>query len=187
MTRTAGQSNAVAITPSDDQEATHSGTAAYDEPGERIAARVRPPQVMELRRQQVGAITLGDSATLQDGPELLRLLMRPYGNATAPLGRGLHPMTAVPLGLAIDAAIEAAGGYALDVTSLRYCHFSMEAPTSNRRPLRATAEIAEIGRRHVEASVEVWEVDRLILRGRMGLCRVRAGRALSLADRTRLE
>jgi acyl-coenzyme A thioesterase PaaI-like protein len=93
-------------------------------------------------------------------------------------------MTTVPLGLAIDAAIEAAGGYDLDVTTLRYCSFSMEAFTSNRRPLRATGRIVRLGRRHVEAEVEVREGERLILTGRVGLVRVRGGRATELADRT---
>lgn len=126
---------------------------------------------------------MGDEATLEEGPELLQLLMRPFGSASFPLGRGVHPMTTVPLGLAIDAAIEAAGGYDLEVTTLRYGTFAMEAPTSNRRPLRATARIVEIGRRHVDAEAEVWELDRLILRTRVGLVRVRGGRALPLADR----
>jgi hypothetical protein len=93
-------------------------------------------------------------------------------------------MTTVPLGLAVDAAIEAAGGYDVDVTTLRYCRFSMEAPTSNRRSLRATARITEIGRRHVEAAVEVWEEQRLILRGAVGLVRVRGARAVAIDDRT---
>jgi acyl-coenzyme A thioesterase PaaI-like protein len=93
-------------------------------------------------------------------------------------------MSTVPLGLAIDAAIEAAGGYDLDVTTLRYSSFSMEAFTSNRRPLRATGRIVVIGRRHVEAEVEVWEVERLILKGRIGLVRARGGRAVDLSDRT---
>ena len=114
----------------------------------------------------------------------LQLLMRPHGDAPFPLGRGIHPMTTVPLGLAVDAAIEAAGGYALDVTTLRYCSLTMEAPTSNRRALRATGTIVRLGRRHLEAAVEVWEVERLILRGRVGLVRVRGGRAVPLADRT---
>ncbi len=144
---------------------------------------VRAPRTVALRRRRPDAISLGDEATLDEGPELLQLLMRPFGGASFPLGRGIHPMTTVPLGLAIDAAIEAAGGYALEVTTLRYCRFSMEAPTSNRRPLRATARIAAIGRRHVEAEVEVWEGQRLILRGQVGLVRVRAGRAVPLADR----
>lgn len=92
-------------------------------------------------------------------------------------------MTTVPLGLAVDAAIEAAGGYDLEVTTLRYCRFSMEAPTSNRRPLRAAGTITRIGRRHIEVEVLVWEQSRLILKGELGLVRVRAGRAAPLDDR----
>jgi len=147
-------------------------------------SEVRPPRALGYRRRREGTISLGDEATLEQGPELLRLLMRPPEGGRVPLGRGIHPMTTVPLGLAIDAAIEAAGGYALDVTTLRYCAFSMEAPTSNRRPLRATARVVHLGRRHLETEVEVWEVDRLVLRGRIGLVRVRGGRAVDLADRT---
>ena len=120
---------------------------------------------------------------MEEGPELLQLLMRPYAAASFPLGRGIHPMTTVPLGLGIDAAIEAAGGYDLEVTTLRYSNFSMEAPTSNRRPLRAVGTVAEIGRRHVEVRVEVWEMDRLILKGSVGLVRVRGGRAVPIDDR----
>jgi hypothetical protein len=155
---------------------------------------VRPPQTTAAQRRAQGSISLGDEATVEEGPELLQLLMRPYGGSEprggqgaaprAPLGRGIHPMTTVPLGLAIDAAIEAAGGYDLDVTTLRYCSFSMEAFTSNRRPLRATGRIVRLGRRHVEAEVEVREGERLILTGRVGLVRVRGGRATELADRT---
>ena len=120
---------------------------------------------------------------MEEGPELLQLLMRPYAAASFPLGRGIHPMTTVPLGLGIDAAIEAAGGYDLEVTTLRYSNFSMEAPTSNRRPLRAVGTVTEIGRRHVEVRVEVWEMDRLILKGSVGLVRVRGGRAVPIDDR----
>jgi hypothetical protein len=145
---------------------------------------VQPPHTVASRRRSPNAVTLGDEATVEEGPELLQLLMRTQPQAAAPLGRGIHPMTTVPLGLAVDAAIEAAGGYDLDVTTLRYCSFSMEAFTSNRRPLRATGRIVRIGRRHVEAEVEVHEGDRLILTGRVGLVRVRGGRATELADRT---
>lgn len=148
---------------------------------------VRPPRAIEYQRKTPGKISRGDSATLEEGPELLRLLMRPYGPATFPLGRGIHPMTTVPLGLAVDAAIEAAGGYPLEVTTLRYCTFSMEASTTNRRPLRATAAVSGIGRRHVEVTVEVWELDRLVLKGQVGLVRVRAGKATPIDDRVARE
>jgi hypothetical protein len=147
-------------------------------------SEVRPPQTVALQRRAATAVSLGDEAVVEEGPELLQLLMRPFAGGTAPLGRGIHPMTTVPLGLAIDAAIEAAGGYDLDVTTLRYCSFSMEAFTSNRHPLRATGRIVRLGRRHVEAEVEVREGERLILTGRVGLVRVRGGRATDLADRT---
>ena len=143
-------------------------------------SKVRPPHVVALSRRSPQRITLGDSATVEQGPELLQQLMRPAPGQAAPLGRGIHPMTTVPLGLAIDAAIEAAGGYALDVTTLRYCSFSMEHFTSNRRPLRAVARIVELGTRHVECATEVREGDRLICTARIGLCRVRGGRAKPL-------
>ena len=145
---------------------------------------VAPPRTIQRRRRIEGQISLGDEATLEEGPELLQMLMRPFGDADFPLGRGIHPMTTVPLGLGIDAAIEAAGGYPLDVTTLRYCEFSMEAPTSNRRPLRATGRVAALARRHVEVRMEVWELDRLVLTGKVGLVRARGGRAVSIADRT---
>jgi hypothetical protein len=128
-------------------------------------------------------ISVGDSATVEEGPELLQHLMRAYGPAAFPLGRGIHPMTTVPLGLAVDAAIEAAGGYELEVTTLRYCSFSMESPTSNRRALRATATITRVGRRHVEAEAQTWELSRLIHTARNGLVRARGGRAVPLDDR----
>ena len=144
---------------------------------------VRPPRALARHQQVPGKISVGDTATLEEGPELLKLLMRPYGPNTFPLGRGIHPMTTVPLGLAIDAAIEAAGGYDLEVTTLRYCRFSMEAPTSNQRTLRGSARVTAIGRRHVETRAEVHELDRLIASAEIGLVRVRGGRAVEIADR----
>lgn len=98
------------------------------------------------------------------------------------LGRAIHPMTTVPLGLAIDAAIEAAGGYRLEVTTLRYSSFSMEAPTSNRRTLTATAIVTLTGRRHIEVTCTVTEGERTILQGIFGLVRVVRGRASRLTD-----
>ena len=144
---------------------------------------VRPPRALARSQQISGKVSVGDSATLEEGPELLKLLMRPYGPNSFPLGRGIHPMSTVPLGLAIDAAIEAAGGYALEVTTLRYCRFSMEAPTSNQRTLRGSARITAIGNRHVELHAEVHELERLILTAEIGLVRVRGGRAVEIADR----
>ncbi len=141
---------------------------------------VRPPRVLRIKRRVPGRISLGDAATLEDGPELLQRLLRPEPGQVFPLGRGIHPMTTVPLGLAIEAAIAAINGTALDVGVLRYCSCSMEHFTSNRRPLRAVARVAELGARHVECAVEVWERERRICTARIGLCQVRGGRAAPL-------
>lgn len=143
-------------------------------------SRVEPAQPVAIVRANPDRITVGDVATLRCSDELLRLLMTRYRDAVAPLGRALHPMTTVPAGLAIDAAIEAVGGYRLEVTTLRYATFSMEAPTSNRRPLDATARVDVVGRRHVEVASVVTEGTRTILVGRFGLVRVVRGRAALL-------
>lgn len=145
-------------------------------------ASVHPARTTASRRALSDRITIGDTVTLETDPELLRLLMSRYRGASAPLGRAIHPMTTVPLGLAIDAAIEAVGGYRLEVTSLRYSSFSMEAPTSNRRTLTAMAIVTLIGRRHVEVSCTVTEGERTILLGTFGLVRVVHGRASRLTD-----
>ncbi|MSQ43696.1 MAG: hypothetical protein EXR45_05750 [Chloroflexi bacterium] len=145
-------------------------------------ASVRPARITACRRALDERISIGDTVTLEAGAELLRLLMSRYRGADAPLGRAIHPMTTVPLGLAIDAAIEAAGGSRLEVTTLRYSSFSMEAPTSNRRTLTAIASVTATGRRHVEVSCTVTEAERTILHGTFGLVRVVRGRASRLTD-----
>lgn len=143
-------------------------------------ADVQPAKIMRVERQVPGHISLGDTATLVSGPELLQRLLCPDPGQVFALGRDIHPMTTVPLGLAIDAAITAINGTVLDVGVLRYCSCSMEHFTSNRRSLQAVARVAELGSRHVECFVEVMEVGRLICTARVGLCQVRGGRAVSL-------
>jgi hypothetical protein len=145
---------------------------------------VMPPRLIQRSQQRPGRITPGDWCEVDEGPQLLQFLMRPYAGATHPLGRGIHPMTTVPLGLAIDAAIKAVDGEVNGVSVLRFCEFSMENFTSNRRPLRARATVKAIGRRHVRVEAQVWEDDRLILRGEIGLVKVRGGRAIELHELT---
>jgi hypothetical protein len=173
----------VTAQPNSDRGARPNNTPSCRRPPAH-PSRVEPAQPVAIVRADPDRITVGDVATLRCSDELLRLLMTRYRDAEAPLGRALHPMTTVPAGLAIDAAIESVGGYRLGVTTLRYATFSMEAPTSNRRPLDATARVDVVGRRHVEVESVVTEGARTILVGRFGLVRVVRGRAAPLGPLT---
>ena len=144
------------------------------------AGEVRRPRVIAERRRVTDRIALGDTATLEDGPALLQHLRERAPGQTFALGTAIHPLTTVPLGLAIDAAILAANGRTLSISHLRYCSFSMERAISTDRPLRATARVAELGAHHLECVVEVREDEHLICEARIGLCQVREGRAAPL-------
>ena len=145
------------------------------------ASEVRRPRVIAEQRRVADRIALGDTATLEDAPALLRHLRASVPGQTFALGTAIHPLTTVPLGLAIDAAIVAANGRVLSISHLRYCSFSMERVISTDRPLRATARVAELGAHHLECVVEVREDEHLICQARIGLCQVRDGRAAPLA------
>ena len=144
------------------------------------ASEVRRPRVISEQRRVADRIALGDTATLEDGPALLQHLRERAPGQTFALGTAIHPLTTVPLGLAIDAAILAANGRVLSISHLRYCSFSMERVISTDRPLRATARVAELGAHHLECVVEVREDEHLICQTRIGLCQVREGRAAPL-------
>ena len=144
------------------------------------ASEVRRPRVISEQRRVADRIALGDTATLEDGPALLQHLRERAPGQTFALGTAIHPLTTVPLGLAIDAAILAANGRVLSISHLRYCSFSMERIISTDRPLRATARVAELGAHHLECVVEVREDEHLICTARIGLCQVREGRAAPL-------
>ncbi len=144
------------------------------------ASEVRRPRVISERRRVADRIALGDTATLEDSPALLRHLRALAPGQTFALGTAIHPLTTIPLGLAIDAAILAANGRALAISHLRYCSFSMERIISTEQPLRAIARVAELGTHHLECVVEVREDEHLICQARIGLCQVREGRAAAL-------
>ena len=149
-----------------------------------VVSEVRRPRVIAERRRVADRIALGDTATLEDGPALLRHLRERAPGQTFALGTAIHPLTTVPLGLAIDAAIVAANGRTLSISHLRYCSFSMERviATDPPRPLQATARVAELGAHHLECVVEVREDEHLICQARIGLCQVREGRAAPLGQ-----
>jgi len=145
-----------------------------------MVSEIRPPRIISEQRSVFDRIALGDSAILEDSPGLLQHLRAPVSGQTYALGTAIHPLTTIPLGLAIDAAILAANGRLLKISHLRYSSFSMEGATSAIRPLKAEARVVELGEHHIECCVDVWENEQLICRARIGLCQVMDGCAASL-------
>jgi hypothetical protein len=144
--------------------------------------RIGRPQIVGSQRRAPERIALGDSVTIEDGPELHQHLGQRVPGQSHGVGTAIHPGTTVALGLAIDAAILAADGKTLRISQLRYCLFSMERRVSTERPLRATGVVAELGARHVECTAEVSQDGVLVCKARIGLCRVVDGRAVPLSD-----
>lgn len=137
------------------------------------------PRVNQVERQDPTRITLGDKACCRLEPGIFALLMNPMGGSAFPVGKDLHPMSTVPAGIAIDAAVEACGGDVTGFSTLRATSFSLEAPVSCREPLIATGEVTRIGDRSVTVAVRVVEEgsQRLILQGEAVMVRVVGGQA----------
>jgi hypothetical protein len=144
--------------------------------------RIGAPRLVASERRYPDRIMLGDTVTLEDGPELHQHLSQKVPGQSHGVGTAIHPGTTVPLGLAIDAAILSINGKRLGISILRYCSFTMESRASINQPLRATARVVELGARHVECVSDVWQEDRLICKARIGLCRSQEGRAIPLTS-----
>lgn len=140
------------------------------------------PEVVSERRRAEGRIAVGDRAEVRLRPGLLRFLMTGRGPAGERPGRRVHPMTGLPLGIAIEAAILAAGGKSTGLTVLKACEVTFTAPIDAEDVVLATGEIVSLGRRHVRASILVRrEEDNLpILRGEVVLVAVEDGRAVNV-------
>jgi hypothetical protein len=142
---------------------------------------IRRPVIVASQRRAPEKIALGDTVTIEDGPELLIHLASKVPEQSHGVGIAMHPGTTVPLGLGIDAAIEAADGRRLGLNVLRYCSFSMERRITRDLPFRAIGRVAELGARHVECTAEVWQGDHVVCKLRVGLCQPRDGQAAPLS------
>ncbi len=141
-----------------------------------------PPEVVAVKRHDPARITPGDRARVRLAPGLLEWLCATPEGAERPPARGTHPMSGLPRGLAVEAAILAAGGRENGVDVLRACEAQFESTARRDEALTADAEIAETGRRRVEVRTEVTGEDgRPVLLARLVLVRVLAtGRAAEL-------
>jgi len=108
--------------------------------------------------------------------------MTPVGAPAVPPGRGLHPMTGVPMGLAIEAAIQAVDGKRRGVDVLRACNASFLSPADWLVPMEASAQVHAVTPRSVEIDAEVRNeaTGAIVLRARIVLVRVVGGRAMEL-------
>lgn len=140
------------------------------------------PQVVSRTTREAGAISLGDVADVRLEPGLLAFLMTPVEAGDPPPGRGTHPMSGVPLGIAIEAAICAVDGKARGIDVLRACEIAFESHVRPDDVLRARAEVIAVGGKSVRLQVEIRaeQDDRLLLRGNVVLVRVVDGRAVAL-------
>ena len=159
------------------------------------------PQVVECVRKEENRVTRGDYAQVCAEAGLMAWLSAALRPGADPPGRGTHPMSGLPLGIAVEAAIAAVGGKANGLCILRAMECSYESPAPLDAPMWARATVKEVGLRHAKVDVEVHcgatsgdektpayappLNKRTVLRGILVLVRVgEGGNATSLADLT---
>ncbi|HEQ60520.1 MAG TPA: hypothetical protein ENN74_02815 [Firmicutes bacterium] len=133
----------------------------------QIPPEVSPPTVQARRQAVPGKVSVGDFAEVRLEPGLLALLMKPAAETGVPPGRGVHPMSGIPLGLGVEVAIVAASGKENGIDVLRACHCAYESPMRPNEPVVARGEVQETGQRHVTVNMEVRSGadGRLLMRG----------------------
>jgi hypothetical protein len=134
---------------------------------------------IEKQAKNPGKVSVGDRAKVYMATDVYNFLMEAEAGEL-PIGKDLHPMTTVPCGLAIDAATEACSANKTGIGTLRAMSFEMESPILPEGELIASAEVLLIGNRHVEVVVEVFQTNKLLLKGRIVLVRVSQNRATEL-------
>lgn len=117
-------------------------------------------------------------------PGLLEWLMTeqtPGGNRP---GRRTHPMSGLPLGIGIEAAILAASGKENGIDVLRACDVDFVYPIGQKDIVIAKGEVLKLSHRHLTVKMEVSrESDgKLLLSGKAILVRSVDGRAAEISE-----
>lgn len=141
-----------------------------------------PVKILAVNRHQEGRLCVGDEAWCRHAPGLLAWLAEEV-TPTLRRGSGVHPMTGLPLGMAIHATIVACDGERTGIGVCRALKASLESPMTPRDTVRSYGRIDQIGHRHVTCYAEAWAEEdppRLIAKLEVVLVRVENGRAVPL-------
>ncbi len=135
------------------------------------------PRVVRRHTAVPGKISVGDWAEVELQPGLLDFLMQKDRQDLPPVGHRTHPMTGIPIGLAVDAAIVATSGAETGVDVLRHCEATFESAIARDQAALARGEVVELGRRHVKANATVTSLEdgRLLTRVSVVLVRTVGG------------
>lgn len=142
----------------------------------------RAVEILSVKHAQPSRLSIGDEAWCRHAPGLLAHLMEEVA-PNLRRGTGTHPMTGLPLGMAIHAAIVACDGERTGIGVCRALQASLESPIRPSDVVLSHARISEIGRRHVTCQAEAYAEEeplRLIARVEAVLVRVEQGHAVPL-------
>ncbi|AXA34894.1 MAG: hypothetical protein D6691_12670 [Candidatus Hydrogenedentota bacterium] len=142
------------------------------------------PEVLAIRRGEPEKISVGDEAWCRHVPGLLAHLMEEVTPGVR-RGSGAHPMTGLPIGMAIHAAIVACDGERTGIGVCRALHATLESPMGPWDSVRSYARIEEIGRRHVTCLARAYAEEtplRLLAELQVVLVKVENGRAVPIKD-----
>lgn len=141
------------------------------------------PELLSRHTAVPGRVSVGDTAAIRLHPGLLKWLMTSPADDIPPPGRGIHPMSGIPLGIAVEAAIIAASGKELGNDVLKSCTSDHLLPVYGSEELRAEGTVTTVGRRHVEVETVVSRCsdDAPVYRGTMILVHVKGGRAVEIS------
>jgi hypothetical protein len=114
------------------------------------------PELLSRHQRVPGRVAVGDHAEVRLAAGLLDFLMTPGDGEAPPPGRGTHPMSGLPLGLAVEAAIRAVDGHTTGIDVLRACTCEFLSPVQRSAALVARARVVRLGRRSVTLHAELF-------------------------------
>ena len=144
-----------------------------------------PPETVCVKHQRKEKLTAGDVAECRYAPGLLRVLMTKSATGIA-LATGSHPMSGLPVGMAVHAAIQVCEGAKTGIAICRAVDAKIESPMGPDEAIISRASIKEVGGRHVVCESDVFATDnhseRLIAHAQVVLVRVVDGKAAPIND-----